>query len=194
MDHLGTHPLRFAPFCGYLFITDYYRWKWNIKAISQRISESPNREVDNLAVGWKSDNFPKSRFWAYGRSYLHTYTSGRVIGDAEYDSNILFAIKQILLSVKFTNVKIWKWKVSKFSEELLPAASRYRGFIGTNKKHKPWIFWRYISCIWHFKFATLTSIRNIGKKSQKINWSISSLNSIKTSIYVKGYEFQWIIS
>ena len=172
MDHLGTHHLRFAPFCGDLFMTIYYRWKWNIKAISQRISQWPNREVDNLAVGWKSDKFPKSRFWTYGRSYLHTYTSGRVIGDAEYDGNALFAIKQFLLCQKCKKVKIWKWKLSKFSEELLPAASRYRGFIGTNRKHKPSIFWKYISCIWHFKFVTLISITNIGKKSQNFNWSI----------------------
>ena len=152
--------------CPILFITDYYRWKWNIKAISQLISELSNREVVNLVVGWKADDFPKSRFWAYGMSYRHEYTSGRVFGGAEHYGNTHFAIKQFLICETWENVKIWKWKVSKFREEFLPTPSRYRGFIGTNSKYKPWIFWKYKLCIGHFRYSTLTSITKIGKLSK----------------------------
>ena len=137
----STHPLRIGYNWCYVFLTDICRAIQNIKVVSWTIPEKQRRRVVNLASGRKSDDFAKSQYLANGKPDWLANSLTSVIGGVEYDGIIQIGVTLFYSGNIYEIVKNWKWKLTNFRQELLPAPASYRILLGTNRKHKPYIFW-----------------------------------------------------
>ena len=136
-----THPLRIHYNWCYVFLTDICRGIQNINAVSRAIPEKQRRRVVNLASGRKCDNFAKSQYLTNGKPDWLTHSPGSVIGGLEYDGNIQIGVNLFYRCDIYKNVQNWKWKLTNFKQELLPAPASFRSLLGTDGKLKPYIFW-----------------------------------------------------
>ena len=83
--------------------------------------------------------------WELAKSEISGVTAGTsemdwptsVIGGVEYGGIIQIGVTLFYRGNIYEIVKNWKWKLTNFRQELLPAPASYRILLGTNRKHKP---------------------------------------------------------